>query len=271
MRDTALNRSTGIHSRRRKLTQVGFVSRLSCSAGITRDDQARDLLHHDVAFLIQRLAPEADDAPVRIRARWSHFEHLAFDGEDVAGINRTRPADLLHANADQSTGDPEVTCHHQPHRQGGGLPAARDQPAEQARTGGRLVEVKRLGIEVGGERLDPVRIDRRGRCAKRLPNRKIFEKKGLDRSHDPDFNTVRGPTQWWAGVEGMFALLDRFDHDPPLAAPLSGLPGPAPAAPRRAIDEARRLPNRRGPEPASARKSLGRTSVGPRGRFRADG
>jgi len=39
------------------------------------------------------------------------------------------------------------------------VPAARRQPAEERRARRGVVEVKRLGIELGGEALDPLLLD----------------------------------------------------------------------------------------------------------------
>ena len=63
----------------------------------------------------------------------------------------------------------------QPHREGGRVPAAGDQAAEEGRRGRRLVEVEGLRVELGGERLDLVRIDRDGPAPECLAHGEVFQ------------------------------------------------------------------------------------------------
>jgi hypothetical protein len=55
------------------------------------------------------------------------------------------------------------------------MPAARHQAGEQAVFGGILVEVKRLWIELAGERLDLRFVNAVGSACESLPHLKIIE------------------------------------------------------------------------------------------------
>src|SRR5438128_986107 len=57
----------------------------------------------------------------------------------------------------------------------GGMPAARGQPAEDRTACGFVVLVERLRIELGGEGLDPLRVDPDAPGPVRLPGREVLE------------------------------------------------------------------------------------------------
>src|SRR5262249_30871419 len=94
--------------------------------------QYRRLLHDDGALLISVGALESACPAIGACPGRARFEDFAFDGENIACADGMRPADLLHADTDQTADDSEVAFDHQPHRQGGGVPAAGHQAAEKA-------------------------------------------------------------------------------------------------------------------------------------------
>jgi hypothetical protein len=71
------------------------------------------------------------------------------------------------------------------------VPAARHQAGEQAGLGGILVEVKRLRVELAGERLDLRFVDAVGLACEALPHVKVIEIKQIlaayftRQRHDP--------------------------------------------------------------------------------------
>ena len=70
---------------------------------------------------------------------------------------------------------PELAVDEHPHRQRHRVPARRDQPAEDAVPGRAFVEMKRLRVESGGERLDPREVDRGGAAGVSLADREVLE------------------------------------------------------------------------------------------------
>src|SRR5262249_51659829 len=68
-----------------------------------------------------------------------------------------------------------VALHQQPHRQGGGMPAARRETAENRVLRCLLVEMEGLRIELGGEVFDPLCIDAQSSGGECLAYSEVFE------------------------------------------------------------------------------------------------
>ena len=72
--------------------------------------------------------------------------------QDVAGIDRLQPAQLLDAGRAKGRRLEQVAVAQHSHRHRAGVPAACGEAAEERRLGGSVVEMKGLGIEVARER-----------------------------------------------------------------------------------------------------------------------
>src|SRR5262245_56001405 len=166
---------------RRNLLDDG-VGSLPCEAGEGRslrtpqhDKAAHGHLHRLVA-LIQRRRAHLEEALVRPRLRWPHLENLTFDAQLIAGSYRTRPAQFFEPRADHAAGGLEVAVDQKPHRCRCGMPTARGEAAEERSAGFLFVEMKRLRIEFGSERLDAFGIDTNtSRACVTLPDFEVFQ------------------------------------------------------------------------------------------------
>jgi hypothetical protein len=63
---------------------------------------------------------------------------------------RTGPAEFVEPCPDDAAGRLEIALEEEPHHGGGRMPTARCEAAEHSAARGRLVEMKRLGIELRG-------------------------------------------------------------------------------------------------------------------------
>src|SRR5262245_8160704 len=86
---------------------------------------------HGLASLIHRLPAVLDQTDPVARDRGARLEHRARVGDRVARSHRLQPAYVLDAGRAQARGAAKIALHHQPHADGAGVPAARDQAAEQ--------------------------------------------------------------------------------------------------------------------------------------------
>jgi DNA-binding MarR family transcriptional regulator len=130
---------------------------------------------HGFAVLVQRCDPHLDEAVRRPRPRQPGFDDLGDDAQHVAGAHRRRPGQFA-ADAEDPASRAEFAGDQQPHRHRGGVPTARRQAAEQALAPGFVVEMKRLRVELGGERRDRRGLDPQRRRGVALPGGEILEK-----------------------------------------------------------------------------------------------
>jgi hypothetical protein len=87
-------------------------------------------------------------------ARWGYRDNFTFDVKSVAGTRGLGPGDLP-AQAENTPRQGQTTSNEEPHRRSGGVPTASRQSSENAHLGRRFVEMEWLGVELGGELLDP--------------------------------------------------------------------------------------------------------------------
>ena len=123
----------------------------------------------------------ADNAAIRLRARFTNVEDFGFYFEDVARAHRLRPAKFVDAKTNRAPGQFKLAGNEQIHAHRAGVPAAGGKPLENAFRGGVLIEVKRLRIEFARERFDILRGDRDRARAKPIANMKVFEIEFRDR------------------------------------------------------------------------------------------
>src|SRR5262249_38155709 len=111
------------------------------------------------AFIV--LAMLASPIPLRARARlgWPHLDHLVLNTQLIAGAHWVRPAKFVEAGAHDATSGLELALDQEPHGERRRVPTARRQSAEDAVTGGIVIEMERLRIELGSEALDPITLD----------------------------------------------------------------------------------------------------------------
>src|SRR6202023_1201996 len=86
---------------------------------------------HDFVVLIERRVLHPDHAAIGPRFGRADFEHLALDVQLVAGAHRTRPAQLVEADAENAAGRLERAVDHKPHGDRSGVPAAGRQSLER--------------------------------------------------------------------------------------------------------------------------------------------
>src|SRR5262249_54270425 len=92
---------------------------------------------------------------------------------------------LLEAHADDAADRLELALDQEPHRERGGVPAARGEALEDRGARGRFVQMERLRIELCGEGLDLLYIDGEAARSEGLANRVIFEVLPTHRSRSP--------------------------------------------------------------------------------------
>jgi hypothetical protein len=90
--------------------------------------------------------------------------------DNAVTVSGLTPPHFPVAQADQPADSLQFAADQEIHREGGGVPAARHQPAEGASTGGLLVQVERLGVELGGNRLDHLGLDSQSAGPESLPD-----------------------------------------------------------------------------------------------------
>jgi len=93
----------------------------------------------------------------------------------IAGPYRSWPAEFVEAGADDAAGRGKLALDQQPHRDRGGVPAARGETAEYRAGRRTFVEVKGLRIEFGGKALDAFGIDANAAGLKGLSSFKLFQ------------------------------------------------------------------------------------------------
>src|SRR5579863_9405226 len=103
--------------------------------------------------LVEHRNSHGDDALMRLGPRRRDFNNFTFDVQDVIGAGRPGPGDLS-----AETNDPvrkwQTTIDEKPHSDCSRVPAARSQSFEDARLSHAFVEMKRLRVELRGERFD---------------------------------------------------------------------------------------------------------------------
>src|SRR6202142_3562570 len=107
-----------------------------------------------LAVLVVRRGQHLHDSKLRARARRAGLQHLALDVQDIARSDRSRPAQVLASRADGASGGLEIAFHEEAHRDRGGMPPTRGEAPKQAVLRRRLVQVKRLRIELRREAFD---------------------------------------------------------------------------------------------------------------------
>src|SRR4030088_2639125 len=95
-----------------------------------RDDQAANGELDDLAVLVQRARSYCDQPLVGLRPRRSNVDHFALDVQLVSRPHRPRPSELVEASADDAAGRPEVALDEELHGDGGGVPSAGREAAE---------------------------------------------------------------------------------------------------------------------------------------------
>src|SRR5688572_3877473 len=130
---------------------------------------------HGFVVLIQRRSPDLDDSLIGARLRRSYLEHLAFDVQLIPWPNRSWPAELVKAGADEAAGGFEIAVDQEPHGDRGGVPAACGEASKDRVGRSSFIEMKRLRIEFGSKALDARRIDVDAPGRKGLPRFKIFQ------------------------------------------------------------------------------------------------
>src|SRR5262245_17879163 len=106
---------------------------------------------HGLAGLVDRLPAVLDQTDTGAGDRSARLEHRARVGDGVARTHRLQPAYVFDAGRAQARGAAEIVLHHQPHADGAGVPAARDQAAEQRVPCFRRVNMEGLRIELAAE------------------------------------------------------------------------------------------------------------------------
>src|SRR5271170_5722584 len=93
----------------------------------------------------------------------------------VAGAYRTRPAQILEADAENAAGRLEFAVDHQPHGHGGGVPAAGGEALKRRLARRRFVDMERLRIVLPREREDLVLVDAVAAGVENLSGGEIFQ------------------------------------------------------------------------------------------------
>src|SRR5829696_4376537 len=159
-------------SRRRAPPARG--GRSSRSLGPSAEVAARRHRHHRDAVLIHHLGVDPDRAAVCVRRRRGRLEHRQPAGERVARPDRRQPAQLLDPRrAACGRAEHGVDVHAHPDRPG--LPAARDQPAEDGVLGRLRVDVERLRVPLPREVDDLVLGERAAAELVDLTRREVLE------------------------------------------------------------------------------------------------
>src|SRR6185437_8386589 len=111
--------------------------------------------HHHLAALIQHLAQGADGAAIGPALRRDELEDGHAAGEAVAGAHRFQPFDLVDAGRALALGDAaDEAVDEEAHIEGDRVPAAGDEPAEDAHLRPLGIGVKGLWIELPGKGQD---------------------------------------------------------------------------------------------------------------------
>ena len=127
---------------------------------------------HDLnrlVVLVERGGADFRQALLRARTRRPHLQDFAFDAEPVARPHRARPAHLFDAGADDAAGERQPAFDQKLHGHRRGVPSARGKAFEEGLRRSRLVEMKRLRIELPGEGLDRL-------GSRRTPDRRLSDK-----------------------------------------------------------------------------------------------
>lgn len=105
--------------------------------------------------LIKDFEQVAHDALIRLGARSPSLKHFTGGADRVAGAYGMQPAEFVNTRAAQEDfRRKSARLHHQPDRDGKGVDAARDEPAEVALLGVHSIHVRRLRIVAKGEVLN---------------------------------------------------------------------------------------------------------------------
>src|SRR5690348_14564152 len=146
-------------------------------AGVRADQHEVDRggPHHRRAVGVGCLHHGLDDATIRLAQRPARLDDGDPNTERIPRSHRVRPAELVQAGAAQARLRGQVVLHEQAHHEGGGMPAAGDQPAVRARHRGHRIDVERLRIEFLGESNDASLIDADAAALVRGPERVVLE------------------------------------------------------------------------------------------------
>src|SRR5215472_18947302 len=109
----------------------------------------------------------------RSRLGRPYLEDFALDAQLITGPYWIGPPEFLKAGTEYAASRLEITVNQQAHCHRGGVPAACGQPMEDRAARPLLIEVERLRIELGGERLSPFFVDSDLPGAKGLSNDKV--------------------------------------------------------------------------------------------------
>src|SRR5579862_1906776 len=93
----------------------------------------------------------------------------------VAGPHRTRPAQLLEADAENAAGRPELAVDHQSHGHRGGVPAACGETLKRRFLCRLLVDVERLRIELPRKSENLLFVDTQPAGVENLARREILQ------------------------------------------------------------------------------------------------
>ena len=93
----------------------------------------------------------------------------------ISRAHRVRPAEFVEAGSHDAASGLEFALNQQSHGERSRVPAARRQAAEYAVTGGFLIEMKGLRIELGGKALDPIGVDADATGTVGLADGKVLE------------------------------------------------------------------------------------------------
>src|SRR5579862_7317226 len=131
--------------------------------------------HHRLAVLVLRLDERLEDAAVRFALRSARLQDRDANTESIPRADGMGPAQLVHAQGAQARFRGHVVVYDLPHDQGRGVPAAGDQPAERPVGRGHRVDVKRLRIELSGERDDLSLVNADASAVGRRPGQVVLE------------------------------------------------------------------------------------------------
>src|SRR5450631_493092 len=138
------------------------------------DDVAR--FQNDLVALVEGEHPEFDDPAVRMRPGRSGLGDAPLDAQRVTDAHGQPPLHRLDRHARPLSAEAEVTVDDEPHRHGGGVPTAGDEPPERRPPRRLLVQMGRLRIELRGEGLDALRgQSHRARGPEAKANRELLE------------------------------------------------------------------------------------------------
>lgn len=146
---------------------------------------------HWLAILIQSSAFHSNDRLGWLGPGGQNLEDLAFHPQSISRPRWFGPCQLA-AEPDDPVAQRQSSGDHKPDGDCGGMSPTRGQPAEHGGLSGRLIEMKRLRIELGGERFDSLFIDPIGVGREPLADVQIFQIEALFMVHRSFIRTQCG-------------------------------------------------------------------------------